>query len=75
MKKQIPWSTIIDTAVPVLVVTAIIALLLILSSGSDLTYADPEIITPIDFTPSVNLVDEDVLVAEKKLIIQNLRQL
>ena len=64
MKKQIPWSTIIDTAVPVLVVTAIIALLLILSSGSDLTYADPEVITPIDFTPSVNLADEDVLVAE-----------
>ena len=64
MKKQIPWSTILNTAVPVLVVSAVIALLIIFSSNSDISYADPEVITPIDFTPSVNLADEDVLVAE-----------
>ena len=49
---------------PLLVVSTIIAFLLIFSSSSDLAYDDPEILTPIDFTPSVNLVDEDVLVAE-----------
>ena len=64
MKKQIPWSTILNTAVPVLVVSAVIALLIIFSGNSDISYADPEVITPIDFTPSVNLADEDVLVAE-----------
>ena len=64
MKKQIPWSTIFTTAIPLLVVCTIIALLLIVSNDSDISYADPEILTPIDFTPSVNLADEDVLVAE-----------
>ena len=63
MKKQIPWSTIFTTAIPLLVVFTIIALLLIVSNDSDISYADPEILTPIDFTPSVNLADEDVLVA------------
>ena len=64
MKKQIPWSTIFTTAIPLLVVCTIIGLLLIVSKNSDISYADPEILTPIDFTPSVNLADEDVLVAE-----------
>ena len=64
MKKQIPWSSIFTTAIPLLAIIALIALLIIVSSGSDITYDNPEIITPIDFTPSVNLADEDVLVAE-----------
>ena len=64
MKKQIPWSTILTTAIPLLVVSALIALLIIISSGSDIADSDPEIITPIEFSPSTNLVDEDVLVAE-----------
>ena len=64
MKKQIPWSTILTTAVPLLVVTTLIALLIIISSGSDIADTDPQIITPIEFTPSENLADEDVLVAE-----------
>ena len=64
MKKQIPWSTILTTAIPLLVVSTLIALLIITSSGSDIADTDPEIITPIEFTPSVNLADEDVLVAE-----------
>ena len=64
MKKQIPWSTILNTAIPLLVVSAVIVLLIILSSGSDIANTDPQIITPIDFTPSRNLADEDVLVAE-----------
>ena len=64
MKKQIPWSTILTTAIPLLVVITLIALLIIISSGSDIADTDPQIITPIDFTPSENLADEDVLVAE-----------
>ena len=64
MKKQIPWSTILTTAIPLLVVSALIALLIIISSGSDIASTDPQIITPIEFTPSTNLADEDVLVAE-----------
>ena len=64
MKKQIPWSTILATAVPLLVVGTLIALLLIASSGSELSVEDPQVITPIEFTPSTNLADEDVLVAE-----------
>ena len=64
MKKQIPWSTILTTAIPLLVVITLIALLIIISSGSDIADTDPQIITPIDFTPSENLSDEDVLVAE-----------
>ena len=64
MKKQIPWSTILTTAIPLLIVSALIALLIIISSGSDITNTDPQIITPIEFTPSTNLADEDVLVAE-----------
>ena len=64
MKKQIPWSTIFTTAIPLLFVSTLIALLIIVSSGSDITHTDPEVITPIEFTPSVNLADEDVLVAE-----------
>ena len=64
MKKQIPWSTIFTTAIPLLVVSTLIALLIIISSGSDVADSDPEIITPIEFTPSTNLADEDVLVAE-----------
>ena len=64
MKKQIPWSTILNTAIPLLIVSTVIVLLIILSGNSDISYDDPQIITPIDFTPSVNLADEDVLVAE-----------
>ena len=64
MKKQIPWSTILTTAVPLLIVSALIALLIMISSGSDIADTDPQIITPIEFTPSTNLADEDVLVAE-----------
>ena len=64
MKKQIPWSTIFTTAIPLLFVSTLIALLIIVSSGSDITHTDPEVITPIEFTPSLNLADEDVLVAE-----------
>ena len=64
MKKQIPWSTILTTAIPLLVVSTLIALLIIMSSGSNIADTDPQIITPIEFTPSVNLADEDVLVAE-----------
>ena len=64
MKKQIPWSTILTTAIPLLIVSTIIALLIMISSGSDIADTDPQIITPIDFTPSTNLADEDVLVAE-----------
>ena len=64
MKKQIPWSTILTTALPLLVVSSLIALLIIISGGSDIADTDPEIITPIEFTPSTNLADEDVLVAE-----------
>ena len=66
MKKQIPWSTILSTAIPILVVSALLVLLVIVSSGSDITNSDPQIITPIDFTPSRNLADEDVLVAENE---------
>ena len=51
MKKQIPWSTILNTAIPLLVVSTVIALLIILSGSSDIAYDDPQIITPIDFTP------------------------
>ena len=64
MKKQIPWSTILSTAIPLLIVSALIALLIMISSGSDITDTDPQVITPIEFTPSTNLADEDVLVAE-----------
>ena len=64
MKKQIPWSTILTTAIPLLIVSTLIALLIIVSSGSDIENSDPQIITPIDFTPSSHLTDEDVLVAE-----------
>ena len=64
MKKQIPWSTILTTAGPLLIVSALIALLIMISSGSDIADTDPQIITPIEFTPSTNLADEDVLVAE-----------
>ena len=64
MKKQIPWSTILTTAIPLLIVSTLIALLIIVSSGSDIENSDPQIITPIDFTPSSHLADEDVLVAE-----------
>ena len=64
MKKQIPWSTIFTTAIPLLVVGTLIALLIIASNSSEIAVTDPEIITPIEFTPSTNLADEDVLVAE-----------
>lgn len=64
MKKQIPWSTIFTTAIPLLVVCTLIALLFVISGDSEVAAADPEIITPIEFTPSTNLADEDILVAE-----------
>ena len=64
MKKQIPWSTILTTAIPLLIVSTLIALLIMISSDSDIANSDPQIITPIDFTPSIHLADEDVLVAE-----------
>ena len=66
MKKQIPWSTIFTTAIPLLVVSTLIALLIMISNNSEIADSAPEIITPIDFAPSVNLADEDVLVAENE---------
>ena len=66
MKKQIPWSTIFTTAIPLLVVSTLITLLIMISNNSEIADSAPEIITPIDFTPSVNLADEDVLVAENE---------
>lgn len=66
MKKQIPWSTIFTTAIPLLVVSTLITLLIMISNNSEIADSAPEIITPIDFAPSVNLADEDVLVAENE---------